>query len=316
MKYGFGVDIGGTTIKIAFFGQEGSMLEKWEIATNTGNGGRTILADIASSIRSFLKNKNICDNQIIGIGVGVPGPVSDEGIVNKCVNLGWGVTDLHAELSALTGFRIKGGNDANVAALGECWKGSGRGCQNMVLATLGTGIGGGIVVKGKIVNGSHGAGGEIGHMILDPGETEPCNCGNYGCAEQYCSATGVVRVAKRYLRDYTDESGLRDLETIECKDVFAAAEKGDLAALAILERVYRYLGLFLANVCCVTDPEVIILGGGVSKAGEPLIKGATRYFRKYAFHACSSTEILTAALGNDAGVYGAFKLALDEFGIE
>lgn len=313
MKYGFGVDIGGTTIKIAYFDQAGNMLEKWEIPTNTENGGRTILADIASSIKAFLQKKNISGEQIIGIGVGVPGPVSEDGIVNKCVNLGWGIVDLHAELSALTGFRVKGGNDANVAALGECWKGSGRDCQNMVLATLGTGIGGGIVVKGKIVNGAHGAGGEIGHMILDPGETEPCSCGNYGCAEQYCSATGVVRVAKRYLKEYADESCLRSMEKIECKDVFEAASRGDQAATAILERVYRYLGLFLANVCCVTDPEVIVLGGGVSKAGEPLITGMERYYQKYAFHACRSVKLRLAELGNDAGAYGAFKLALDEF---
>ena len=171
MKYGFGVDIGGTTVKIAFFDERGEMLHKWEIPTNTAEGGSAILPDIAASVKGFLEKENIDGDTVIGIGVGVPGPVDDDGIVNQCVNLGWGVTDLQGELSVLTGFPVHGGNDANVAALGECWKGGGQGYENMVMATLGTGIGGGIVVNGKIINGVHGAGGEIGHMVLEPGET-------------------------------------------------------------------------------------------------------------------------------------------------
>ncbi|MBQ2880488.1 MAG: ROK family protein, partial [Anaerotignum sp.] len=249
----------------------------------------------------------------IGIGVGVPGPVDDLGVVNQCVNLGWGKVDIHKELSKLTGLPVKAGNDANVAALGECWQGGAKGYENMVMATLGTGIGGGIVVKGKIIYGAHGAGGEIGHITLEPGEAEACGCGKYGCAEQYCSATGIVRLARRYLTEYTDPSVLRNLKDMECKDIFAAAEKKDAAACAILEQVYKYLGLLLANICCVTDPEVILLGGGVSKAGEPLIVGTMKYFERYAFHACRSTKIRLAELGNDAGVYGAFKLILNEY---
>jgi glucokinase len=314
MEYGFGIDIGGTTVKIAFFDCKGILLNKWEIKTNTANGGNAILPDIAASVKNYLIERNIPAEQIIGIGVGVPGPVDDNGIVNKCVNLGWGKVDLQKELTALTGFPVKAGNDANVAALGECWCGAARGYENVVLATLGTGIGGGIIVKGKIVNGVHGAGGEIGHIVLEKEETEACGCGKYGCAEQYCSATGVVRVANRFLTEYADASVLRMLEKMECKDVFEAAEKGDAAAQVILERVYSYLGLFLANICCVTDPDVILLGGGVSKAGKPLVDGAMKYFQKYAFHACRSTKIILAELGNDAGAYGAWKLALDAFG--
>ncbi|MBR5816134.1 MAG: ROK family glucokinase [Anaerotignum sp.] len=316
MKYGFGIDIGGTTVKIAFFDCQGELLEKWEIKTDTENGGENILSDIASAIKDYLEEKQILQNQIIGIGIGVPGPVDDSGIVNGCVNLGWGSVNIQEELSALTGYPVKVGNDANVAALGECWRGAARGHEDIVLATLGTGIGGGVVVKGKVVNGTHGAGGEIGHITLNPDEQETCGCGKYGCAEQYCSATGVVRVAKRYLEENADASILRDLQNLECRDVFDAAEKGDKAAEAILEQVYRYLGLFLANICCVTDPDVILLGGGVSKAGEPLISGTMKYFKKYAFHACKDTEILIAELGNDAGAYGAWKLALDAFGKE
>lgn len=313
MEYGFGIDIGGTTVKIAFFDCSGELLDKWEVKTNTENDGAAILPDIAASVKNYLTEKNIRQEQVVGIGVGVPGPVGDDGIVNKCSNLGWGKVDLQKELKALTGFPVKAGNDANVAALGECWRGAARGHENVVLATLGTGIGGGIVVKGNVVNGMNGAGGEIGHMVLEPEETEACGCGKYGCAEQYCSATGIVRMAKRYLEECEEPSILRGLQEMECKDVFAAAEEGDRAAQMILERVYRYLGLFLANICCVTDPGVVLLGGGVSKAGQPLIDGTKKYFTKYAFYACRETQVLLAELGNDAGVYGAWKLVSDAF---
>lgn len=313
MRFGFGIDVGGTTVKLAYFDESGKMLDKWEIPTNTDNNGIRVLPDIADSIKDYLQRNSIRKEHIIGIGIGVPGPVSEDGIVNKCVNLGWDVKDLHGELSALTGFPVKGGNDANVAALGECWKGSGNGCKNMVMATLGTGIGGGVVLGGKIIAGVHGAGGEIGHMILNPDETEPCGCGNYGCAEQYCSANGSVRLAKRYLAAHDNATPLRDLRNLRCKDLFDAGDQGDPTALAILDQYYTLLGRFLANICCTIDPEVIVLGGGVSKTGQPIIDGVAKYFQKYAFHACRETRIVLATLGNDAGAYGAFKLALDAF---
>ena len=313
MRFGFGIDVGGTTVKLAYFDESGKMLDKWEIPTNTDNNGIRVLPDIADSIKDYLQRNSIRKEHIIGIGIGVPGPVSEDGIVNKCVNLGWDVKDLHGELSALTGFPVKGGNDANVAALGECWKGSGNGCKNMVMATLGTGIGGGVVLGGKIIAGVHGAGGEIGHMILNPEETEPCGCGNYGCAEQYCSANGSVRLAKRYLAAHDNATPLRDLRNLRCKDLFDAGDQGDPTALAILDQYYTLLGRFLANICCTIDPEVIVLGGGVRKTGQPIIDGVAKYFRKYAFHACQETRIVLATLGNDAGAYGAFKLALDAF---
>ena len=314
MRYGFGIDVGGTTVKLAFFDETGVMLDKWEIPTNIENNGERVLPDIADSIKDYLLTHTIGADRIIGIGIGVPGPVSEDGIVNKCVNLGWGTKDLHGELSVLTGFKVTGGNDANVAALGECWKGSGTGCKNMVMATLGTGIGGGVVLGGKIISGSHGAGGEIGHIVLNPDETEKCGCGNYGCAEQYCSANGSVRLAKRYLAAHGDATPLRDLEDLRCKDLFEAGDTGDPVALKILDQYYDLLGRFLANICCTIDPDVIVIGGGVSKSGQPVADGATRHFQKYAFHACRTTKIVLASLGNDAGAYGAFKLALDAFG--
>jgi glucokinase len=311
MRYGFGVDVGGTTVKLAWFDEEGTLLHKWEIPTVTEGGGSAILPDIAKAVEGFLAENKIDKSQVIGIGVGVPGPVNDQGVVNRCVNLGWGVFNVAQTLSELTGLPVRAGNDANVAALGEAWKGGGMGCDNMVLATLGTGVGGGIIIGGKPVSGAHGAGGEIGHIPLCKDETEPCGCGKFGCAEQYCSATGVVRVTKRYLDAHDTPSVLRDLETLTAKDIFDAAKAGDAAAQEALEQVYDLMGQFLASICCVADPEVVVLGGGVSRAGQPLLDGTRKYFDRYVFHASRNTRFALASLGNDAGAYGAFKLVLD-----
>ena len=311
MRYGFGVDVGGTTVKLAWFDEEGTLLHKWEIPTVTEGGGSAILPDIAKAVEGFLAENKIDKSQVIGIGVGVPGPVNDQGVVNRCVNLGWGVFNVAQTLSELTGLPVRAGNDANVAALGEAWKGGGMGCDNMVLATLGTGVGGGIIIGGKPVSGAHGAGGEIGHIPLCKDETEPCGCGKFGCAEQYCSATGVVRVTKRYLDAHDTPSVLRDLETLTAKDIFDAAKAGDAAAQEALEQVYDLMGQFLASICCVADPEVVVLGGGVSRAGQPLLDGTRKYFDRYVFHASRSTRFALASLGNDAGAYGAFKRVLD-----
>lgn len=311
MKYGFGVDLGGTTVKIAFFDEKGMLLHKWEIPTVIADGGKQILPDIAASVQEYLTEKKLPREQVIGIGIGVPGPVDDDGNVNRCSNLGWGVFNIHKELGALTGFPVKAGNDANLAALGEAWKGGGTGCDNMVLATFGTGVGGGIIINGSPVYGVHGAAGEIGHLTVNRDETEMCTCGKYGCVEQYCSATGIVRMAKMCLASNDRDSILRSIEPLTCKDVFDAGNQGDSVALEILEQVYDYMGQFLASVCCVTDPETVVLGGGVSKAGQPLLEGAKRYFDRYIFHASASIRFALAALGNDAGAYGAFKLILD-----
>ena len=312
MRYGFGIDVGGTTVKLAYFDENGTLLEKWEIPTVTAGGGQQILPDIAAAVEDFCTGKNIDRQLLIGIGVGVPGPVAPDGTVNRCVNLGWGVFNIEKALSQLTGLPVKAGNDATVAALGECWRGGGQGCDSMVLATLGTGVGGGVVVGGKVVHGIHGAGGEIGHIVLNREETESCGCGKKGCAEQYCSATGIVRVTKRYLAGCDTPSPLRNLENLTCKDIFDAAKAGDEAAQQALEQVYGYMAEFLANVCNVLDPEVVVIGGGVSKAGQPLLDGIRRHFDKYVFHAVSGVKFTLAQLGNDAGAYGAFKLILDK----
>ncbi len=305
MTYGFGVDLGGTTVKLACFSEAGELLEKWEIPTDTSENGKHILPRIAESIAAYRKKMA---GDCLGIGIGVPGSVDSRGVVAQCVNLGWGRVDLPAVLGELTGLPVRAGNDATVAALGECWKGGGQGCDNMVFVTLGTGVGGGIVTDGRLINGSHGAGGEIGHMVLNWDEPEACNCGKRGCAEQYCSATGIVRLAKRHLQSVSESSVLRGLENMTCKDVFDAAAAGDGPAQAVLEQVYRYLGMLTANICCVADPEVVVLGGGVSKAGQVLLEGVARYYQKFAFLPCRDTRFALAKLGNDAGICGAFRL--------
>ena len=314
MKYGFGVDLGGTTVKLAFFDQDGHMLNKWEIPTVTANNGKQILPDIAASIKAHLVKIGVAAEQVLGVGIGVPGPVDRKGVVNKCVNLGWGVFNIAEQLTELTGFPVKAGNDANVAALGEYWKGGGQGCDNMVFVTLGTGVGGGIVVEGNLLHGAHGSGAEIGHLCVNPAETVRCNCGNYGCVEQYCSATGIVRLAKLYLAANDTATSLRAVENLTCKDIFDAAKAEDAAARAILDQVYAYMGLFLGSVCSTVNPEVVVIGGGVSKAGDMLVKGVEPYFHKHVFHAAGGAKFTMASLGNDAGAYGAFKLALDAFG--
>lgn len=314
MRYGFGVDIGGTTVKIAWYEENGKMLQEWEIPTVRENNGARILPDVAASLNDFLDKNGVDRRSVIGIGVGVPGPVNSKSVVNRCVNLGWGIVDIAQELTALTGLPVKAGNDANVAALGEYWLGSGRDYDSMVMATLGTGVGGGIVVDGHMLHGAHGCGGEIGHIVMNRDETEVCGCGKRGCAEQYCSATGVARLARIRLAEDDAPSSLRLLEKLEARDIFDAGKQGDAVANEILERYYEYLGEFLAIICTTVDPEVIVLGGGVCKAGQVLLDGIRRYYVKYAFHATTGVKFAIAQLGNSAGTCGAFKLALDAFG--
>ncbi len=309
-KYAFGVDIGGTTCKIGFFETEGILLDKWEIKTNTENNGESILSDIALAIDNKLAQEGISKDEIQGVGVGVPGPVKSNGVVNRCVNLGWGIVNVAEALSALTGLDVKVGNDANVAALGEMWQGGAKGCKDVIMVTLGTGVGGGIIVDGKIVAGFDGAGGEIGHITVNHDEIEACNCGQYGCLEQYASATGIVRVAKRKLAKTSEETSLTKFETLTAKDIFDEAKAGDEVALSLVDEVCEILGSTLSNMTCIVNPEVIVIGGGVSKAGDILIENIQKHFIETAFHACRDTKFALASLGNDAGMYGCVQLLL------
>ena len=283
-KYCFGVDVGGTTVKVGLFTVEGQLLDKWEIITRTENNGENILFDICESLEAKLDEKSIDLDEVKGIGIGLPGPVLDDGTVLQCVNLGWGKFNVSEKMSEMFhGIEVKVGNDANVAALGEAWKGGGKNFDDIVMVTLGTGVGGGIIVDGKIVTGHHGAGGEIGHANVDHHETESCNCGNKGCLEQFGSATGIVRMAKKELAASGENSVLRDAGEISAKAVLDAFKENDPVAVATMEKVGEQLGGALAIICCVTDPETIVIGGGVSKAGQPLIDCIRKYYKEYTF---------------------------------
>ncbi len=311
-KYGFGVDIGGTSIKMSLFEMTGKMLEKWEIPTNTANQGSAILDDVADAIAKKLSDKNISNTDVAGIGVGVPGPVIEDTVVIRCVNLGWGRVDVAKVLGEKTGFKVRVGNDANVAALGEMWQGGGKGYQDVVMVTLGTGVGGGIIQNGKIVTGSHGAGGEIGHIFVDETEEETCGCGKRGCLEQYGSATGVVRLAKRALAKDDRKSSMREIQKLSAKNVLDAAKAGDDVALEVVEQMGKILGTGLANIACVVDPQVFVIGGGVSKAGTIITDVIQKYYESRTFSSCKEAKFSLAMLGNDAGVYGCVYLLLSD----
>ena len=308
-KYCFGIDVGGTTVKCGLFTVEGEVLDKWEIKTRTEDNGINILPDVAETINQKLQEKNIEKESVAGIGIGVPGPVNEAGEVPCAVNLHWGYVNIVGDLERLTGLPVKAGNDANVAALGELWKGGGAGYHSLIMVTLGTGVGGGIIINEKIVAGSHGAGGEIGHAHVEDAITDPCNCGNCGCLEQVASATGIVRLAKEALASTEAPSLLRDQE-VTAKAVWDAVKEKDAVAIQVAERFGNYLGKTLAVFATVADPQVIVIGGGVSKAGTILLDYVTGPFRKYAFSACRETEFALATLGNDAGIFGAAKMVI------
>ncbi len=311
MRYCFGVDVGGTTVKLGFFDEEGNLLEKWEIPTRTEDHGKNILPDVAASILDKMKEREVSREEIAGVGIGAPGPIDAKGTVYVAVNLGWGTFSLKNELQSLLNLPVEAGNDANVAALGEMWKGGGQGYSNVVAVTLGTGVGGGIIVDGKILSGATGAGGEIGHIHVMDDETEACNCGNCGCLEQYTSATGIVRLAKRRLAEDDKPSVLRESGNISAKTVFDAVKDGDELATEVAERFGKILGKTLAGIAAVVNPEIFVIGGGVSKAGPVLLDYIQKNYTLYAFSGSRGALFALATLGNDAGIYGAAKLVLD-----
>ena len=308
-KYVFGIDIGGTTVKCGLFTVKGELLEKWEIPTRTENNGAAILPDVADTVLKKIQEKGLAKEEIAGIGIGVPGPVNEQGEVPGAVNLHWGYVNLAGDMEKMTGLRVKAGNDANVAALGEMWKGGGAGCQSIVMVTLGTGVGGGIINNGKIVTGAHGAGGEIGHIHVTDDVECNCNCGNHGCLEQVTSATGITYLANRRLKKDDRPSMLRGGE-VNAKTVFDAVKAGDELAIEVAEEFGKYLGTALASVACVVDPEVFVIGGGVSKAGQIILDYIKKYYAQYAFMTCKQAGFALAKLGNDAGIYGAAKMLL------
>ena len=311
-EYAFGIDLGGTTAKVGLFTTAGALLEKWEVPTDTSNAGEHILGNLAKAVKDKMQENGITAEQVEGVGVGVPGPVLDSRIVPiVCANLGgWGERNVSIQLSGLLdGIKVLVGNDADVAALGEIWMGCAKGCRSAVMVTLGTGVGGGVIVNGRIIEGAHGAGGEIGHIHMEDNETEVCGCKNKGCLEQYASATGITRLANRRLAKDDAPSILRGGE-ISAKTVFDAVKAGDKVAIEIAEQFGEYLGKGLAAVASVVDPQIFVIGGGVSKAGDILFKYIEPSYKRCAFGPCKQAKFALAELGNDAGIYGAAALVL------
>lgn len=307
-----GIDVGGTSVKIGLFEIDGTLVDKWEVKTRGEEQGKYILEDVAASVKERLAAKGIEMSEIAGAGIGVPGPIMPDGYVEVCVNLGWRDKNPVKELHALLGVPVRAGNDANVAALGEMWQGGGKGYTDIVMVTLGTGVGGGVIIDEKIIAGKHGLGGEIGHIHIRDEETEHCNCGGVGCVEQIASATGIAREARRKMAASDKPSALREFgEHVTAKNVLDAAKAGDELAMDVMEVVGHYLGLALSQLALTVDPEIFVIGGGVSKAGQFLIDVIDKHYDKYMVISKNRPIIGLATLGNDAGIYGAARLILD-----
>ena len=307
-----GIDIGGTSVKLGIFEEDGTLVKKWEVPTRKEEDGKYILGDIAASIRRTVKESRLELSDFSGAGMGFPGPVLPDGHCEVCVNLGWKAGNPQQELSRLLdGMVVKSGNDANVAALGEMWQGGGKGYSDLVMVTLGTGVGGGVILDQKIIAGKHGLGGEIGHIHVRDDEWEHCNCGGVGCLEQVSSATGIAREARRTMAKSDKPSALREFgDNVSAKDVLDAAKAGDEMALEVMKTVSHYLGLALAQVALTVDPEIFVIGGGVSKAGQFLIDMIQKDYDHFTPISENKAKLGLATLGNDAGIYGAARLVL------
>ncbi len=313
-RYVLSADLGGTSCKIGLFDEATyTIIRKWTIPTDTSSNGKNILSDINKSIKKYMDKESIHINQIKGMGFGVPGCVTNSGVVNKCVNLGWDVVDVRNQFRKMSGIdNVKVANDANLAALGEAKLGSGKGSDCIVMLTLGTGIGGGIIIGDNILNGSMGAAGEIGHIVVNEDELEKCNCGNKGCLEQYASATGIVRVANRFMKEKEYDSPLYDYNKLSAKIIFDNAKKKDILSNEIISYCCAYLGKAIAIVCNIINPSVVVIGGGVSNAGEIIVDKLMDSFKDNVFHSALDTDIRLASLCNDAGIFGAALLVTEE----
>lgn len=308
--YCFGVDLGGTFIKFGIFDMEGKLVEKWDTPTKK----ETFFDDIATNVLNKIEEKGIAKDQVKGVGIGVPGPVDGNGVVNGLVNLGLvgNVNIKEIMENKLGGINCIVGNDANVAAMGENISGGGKGYSDMVMITLGTGVGGGVIIGGKMLSGVTGGAGEIGHFPVNVDETAKCGCGKCGCLEQYASATGIVRVAKERANKIKMPTKLLEMEEITAKDVFDLAKEGDMVAADAVEIAAKYLGIATASIACTVNNEAFVIGGGVSRAGEFLLEKIEKYFNEYVFKPCSKVEFKLATLGNDAGIYGGAALIIKE----
>ncbi|MDR0200344.1 MAG: ROK family glucokinase [Streptococcaceae bacterium] len=313
-----GIDLGGTTVKFGILTTAGEIQDQWAIETNILDDGSHIVPDIIASILHRVELYKLDLADFVGIGMGSPGSVNLEtGSVTGAYNLNWKTTvEVGKEISAATGLPFFIDNDANVAALGERWMGAGENQPDVVFVTLGTGVGGGIIAGGQLIHGVSNAGGEIGHIVVVPENGFECTCGSKGCLETVASATGVVRVARQLAEEWEGNSAIHqqidDGEQVTSKDIFVAAEAGDTFALSVVDKVSFYLGLACGNLGNTLNPDSIVIGGGVSAAGEFLRARVEKYFLQFTFPTVKkTTKIKLATLGNDAGIVGAASLVLE-----
>jgi len=307
-----GIDIGGTTVKIGMVNDDGEIIHKWEIPTTIGDQSHLLVHHIWKSILEQVDSLSLKTTQLCGMGIGAPGFINNKtGIVHEAVNIGWKNYHLADEFKEISGLPVFVENDANVAALGENWKGGGNHAKHLIAVTLGTGVGGGIITDGAVLTGESGTAGEIGHLTIDP-DGYDCNCGRRGCLETITSATGIVNQAMDVIATnpesklaifYKDQGGLT------AKDVFSFAHTGDPLSQEIIDHTADVLGRALANTAIITNPSIILIGGGVSKAGDQFIGLIDTYFKNYALKRISENcEVKIAELGNDAGMIGAAYL--------
>lgn len=309
-KYHVGIDIGGTKIKFGLFYKQ-ELIKLWEIETNTENNGENIINDTANSLIETLKLDDIKYYQISGIGIGIPGIVKNNEVI-FAPNIFWKNKNIIKEMEDLTKIKnIKCINDANAATLGEQWKGNAKKYKNFVLITLGTGIGGGVIIDNKLYEGALGSAGEFGHLYSDDAKKYMCNCGKCGCVELVASANGLPRIAESILDDLNDCS--IDRQKYEStKNIWTLVENGDNIATRVAEIFGKNIGIMLANISAILNPDAIIIGGGMSKSGPIVIEYIKKYFNEYSYKGCKNTIIEAASLDNKAGIYGLAKLAMNK----
>ena len=311
-QYYIGIDVGGTSVKEGLFDEDGNLLAKASVPTPPIVDAAGFAA-VTEAIDQVIAKAQIPRAFVAGIGLAVPCPIPASGDAKVKANIAINLPELRIAIQEhCPDAVVKYENDANAAAMGEAWLGSAKGVQNVVMVTIGTGVGGGVIVNGDVVSGVVGAGGEIGHMCLNPEEERTCGCGGHGHLEQYSSATGVVRCMKKLLDENPDTPCTLRGTDFAAKDVFDAARAGDALAAREVDEMTDTLGMALASIASTTDPEMFMVGGGVARAGDVLFNPLREHFKTYAFSSCRETPIVAATLGNDAGIYGAVRLIVGE----
>ncbi len=311
-QYYIGIDVGGTSVKEGLFDEDGNLLAKASVPTPPIVDAAGFAA-VTEAIDQVVAKAQIPRAFVAGIGLAVPCPIPASGDAKVKANIAINLPELRVAIQEhCPDAVVKYENDANAAAMGEAWLGSAKGVQNVVMVTIGTGVGGGVIVNGDVVSGVVGAGGEIGHMCLNPEEERTCGCGGHGHLEQYSSATGVVRCMKKLLDENPDIPCTLRGTDFAAKDVFDAARSGDALAAREVDEMTDTLGMALASIAATTDPEMFMIGGGVARAGEVLFDPLREHYKTYAFKSCRETPIVAATLGNDAGIYGSVRLIVGE----